>query len=427
MKKYSSGSLCGFWQGKTCLIVGFAIPLALPTLAESNDTVQRPIIDFAKRYGQTIGYYTTASYPGDPRELDRFGDAVIHGVTYAQMGGENEVTLVLFSVGQQLQVRAYVLLWGEFEPLENLQPLFKRLIHDGAVVDLSSLQQALASPRLPLDLTLMYEPTQVWSFDVLDHTQGTLVGFYDRWEQPLPLAAGLTSRVYYYKKTFATPSTAIITATYRRLPGVAGRFALLRLAEETEPIRFTGSEEGLALGYGEPNAYRVSQVYRGFYTRGRREGEWLLSDYGYFAQGNYTQGVRQGEWMEVLDSLTYRGRYQDDRREGEWLYWTQEDQPPRSGYETYRAGRLNGISEFCRGREVLGRVLYQDAQLKPVRRESSRAIKSASAGCRYPHVVPQQTSFAGGAAELDYHDWSSSPMSPAPDPHDSQRSDKRLQ
>ncbi|MGE7960404.1 hypothetical protein ACQKQA_28380 [Pseudomonas sp. NPDC089530] len=316
-------------------------------LAESQATLA-----FIKRGGSVKGYYSVDPDESQPQLLDDFGNATIESVFNIALDSESPTRLVLFK--QRGQYRLYAYRYDENEQrylrLEKLQPALERITKDRKKLDAPTVKQALRQ-LTPLNYSFFYEDSGIDEFNQLDHSAGTLVGYFDQSGQPITANPPGTDQ-YSYKKTFAEKDGRFLTASYWRgeAPAPQGEpllysYRASRIAWETEPQRFTGSEDGPYLEYSNSGAVAA----QGAYAQGQRTGEWGIGDpQGSWSQGRYIEGKRQGKWSLSNEREGYlmTGEYQDDLREGRWeLSYGEGGEPTVTGFQTYVHGTLNGPSE----------------------------------------------------------------------------------
>ncbi|MGY1451295.1 hypothetical protein ACW582_29555 [Pseudomonas chlororaphis] len=337
---FGSTQAAPFYAGKS-----LAHPL-ITGLAESSATLA-----FIKQGGGVKGYYSVDPDESQPQLLDDFGDATIESVFNIALDDESLTRLVLFKQRGQYRVHAYRYNESDhlYQRLEKLQPALERIAKDHKKLDAPTVKQALRQ-LTPLNYSYFYEDSGIEEFDRLDHSAGTLVGYFDQNGQPIT-AHPPGAEQYSYKKTFAEKDGRFLTATYWRgeTPALEGEpllynYRASRIAWETEPRRFTGSEDGACVEYSDSGGAVAAQ---GAYAHGQRTGEWSFSnpDDGW-THGRYVDGKRQGQWTETYRWQSVTGEYRDDLREGRWvLSYDEGGESAVTGFQTYVHGVLNGPSE----------------------------------------------------------------------------------
>lgn len=332
-------------------------------LAESSATLA-----FIKQGGGVKGYYSIDPDESQPQLLDDFGDATIESVFNVALDDESLTRLVLFKQRGQYRVHAYRYNEDDrlYQRLENLQPALDRIAKDRKKLDAPTVKQALRQ-LTPLNYSYFYEDSGFDEFNQLDHSAGTLVGYFDQNGQPIT-ASPPGAEQYSYKKTFAEKDGRFLTATYWRgeTPALEGEpllynYRASRIAWETEPQRFTGSEDGACVEYSNSSRAVAAQ---GTYAHGQRTGKWGIGGpHNSWSQGRYIDGKRQGQWSLSNESEGYfmTGEYRDNLREGRWTINLVESEIPESGgFVTYARDLRNGPSEVREGGVVVERGDYLD-------------------------------------------------------------------
>ncbi|AZD52277.1 hypothetical protein C4K19_0461 [Pseudomonas chlororaphis subsp. aurantiaca] len=337
---FGSTQAAPFYADKT-----LAHPL-ITGLAESSATLA-----FIKQAGSVKGYYSVDPDESQPQLLDDFGDATIESVFNIALDNESLTRLVLFKQRGQYRVHAYRYDENDrlYRRLEKLQPALERIAKDRKKLDAPTVKQALRQ-LTPLNYSVFYEDSGIDEFDQLDHSAGTLVGYFDANGQPIT-ANPPGADQYRYKKTFVEKDGRFLTATYWRgeAPALEGEpllynYRASHIAWETEPQRFTGSEDG---AYVEYSSFGGAVIAQGAYAHGQRTGEWSFSnpDDGW-THGRFVDGKRQGQWTESYGWQTATGEYRDDLREGRWvLSYDEGGESAVTGFQTYVQGVLDGPSE----------------------------------------------------------------------------------
>ncbi|MEK1914017.1 MAG: hypothetical protein AAAB21_28055 [Pseudomonas chlororaphis] len=353
---FGSTQAAPFYADKT-----LAHPL-ITGLAESSATLA-----FIKQGGGVKGYYSVDPDERQPQLLDDFGDATIESVFNIALDDESLTRLVLFKQRSQYHVHAYRYDENDhlYRRLEKLQPALERIAKDRKKLDAPTVKQALRQ-LTPLNYSVFYEDSGFDEFNQIDHSAGTLVGYFDQNGQPIT-ASPPGADQYSYKKTFAEKDGRFLTATYWRgeAPALEGEpllynYRASRIAWETEPRRFTGSEDGPSVAYSNSGAVAA----QGAYAKGRRTGEWgIAGPHNIWSQGRYIDGKRQGQWSLANESEGYfmTGEYRDDLREGRWAINLAESEiPENGGFVTFARDLRNGPSEEREDGVVVERGDYLD-------------------------------------------------------------------
>ncbi|MFA6072439.1 MAG: hypothetical protein WC810_28075, partial [Janthinobacterium sp.] len=172
-----------FYEGKS---------LAHPAINASQDSGAD--VAFLKEKEGVNGYYCECkSSSAKPILLDQFGNAVIRSVFYASLDKETDDSvqsmLVLFRQGDKNGLRAYRYhrSSGKYRRLDGLQPALNRIVAQGAAPNAGQVKAALAK-LAPMDYSVARGKSGNADFDAIDHTQGTIVGYYS--DDGKPVAAG---------------------------------------------------------------------------------------------------------------------------------------------------------------------------------------------------------------------------------------------
>lgn len=328
-----------FYDGKS-----LAHPL-IQGLQESSATLA-----FIKEAGGVKGYYCLCDSGNEqPQLLDDFGAASIESVFLMPLDSEVPTRFVLFRQQAQYKVHAYKYDANDhlYSRVNGLQKALDRMTAGQKNLDALAIKKALAK-LTPLNYRFYYEESGIPEFDQLDLTQGTLVGYFDERTQPLGITSPGTGQ-HYYKKTFQEKDGRFLTATFWR--GIDTsindgsrtlyNYQVSRMAWETNPATFSGSEDGASVAY---NFGAITA--QGAYSHGARTGNWSFTNgFQYSSGGTYVDGKRQGQWTETIDGQTHTGEYQNDLREGRWVLSSEEGESDVSGFSTYIHDKLNGPSE----------------------------------------------------------------------------------
>lgn len=328
-----------FYEGK---------PLAHAVIVASQDSGLD--IVFLKEAGGVNAYYCECAKAGaKPQRLDQFGNAVIRSVFYAPLDRKPETStlLVLFRLDGKQGLRAYRHdhSSGKYVRLLALQPALDRIVAPTATPNAGQVKAALAKLS-PLDYSVVRGKSGNADFDAIDHTQGTVVGFYDNQGRPVDAASKDTIT---YKKTFSRQGERYLTASYTLYgDGDAGELPNYRLWQvgwETAPQQFAGSAEGPSVIYSL-SWDDGSVVERGEYAHGKRTGVWTRSGlHEGSARGAYVNGLPDGPWHIEEPKQTEDGVYRAGKREGRWTVVNYADQDEVTGFDTYAGGQLNGPHE----------------------------------------------------------------------------------
>lgn len=341
-----------FYEGK---------PLAHPAIAASRDSGAD--IAFLKEKDGVNGYYCEcAAQRPKTLLLDQFGHAVIRSVFYASLDRDanRQTMLVLFRRDGKNGLRAYRhdKSSGKYERLDELQAALDRIAAASASPNAGTVKAAL-SQLAPRDYSVKRGKSGNADFDAVDHTQGTLVGYYSG--DGNPVAAGDKDAIS-YKKTFRKKGTLFLTASYTLYSdagaGELPNYRLWRMTWESAPQQFTGSEDGPAIFYSL--AWDDgSVVERGQYAQGRREGLWTREGlHEGMEKGRYANGLREGVWHLESPKQVEDGQYRAGKREGRWTVVNYADQDEVTGYDTYAGDQLNGPSERLMKGKVQARGSY---------------------------------------------------------------------
>lgn len=341
-----------FYEGK---------PLAHPVIEASQDSGLDII--FLKAAGGVNGWYCECDKASSkPQPLDKFGNAVIRSVFYAPLDRKPEMStlLVLFRSDGEQGLRAYRHdhSSGKYVRLASLQPALDRIVAQTATPDAGQVKAALGKLS-PMDYSVARGKSGNADFDAIDHTHGTVVGFFDNQGHPVDAAS---KDAISYKKTFRKKGALFLTASYTLYgDGDAGELPNYRLWQvgwETAPQQFTGSMQGpsviYSLAWDDGSA-----VERGEYLNGKRTGMWTRSGmHEGSAKGAYVNGLPDGRWHIGEPKQTEDGVYSAGKREGRWTVINYADEDEVTGFDTYAGGQLNGSSERSMGGKLQARGNY---------------------------------------------------------------------
>ncbi|WP_440973826.1 toxin-antitoxin system YwqK family antitoxin [Pseudomonas koreensis] len=330
-----------FYENKT-----LAHPL-IQGLQESSATLA-----FIKEAGGVKGYYCVCDTPeASPQLLDDYGQATIESVFLMSLDSEDPTRFVLFRQNDRYKVYAYKYdaIDHLYSRITRLQSALDRITEGQKHLDALTIKKAL-SRITPLNYRLDYEASGVPEFDQIDFSQGKLVGYYGQYYDPLPDPTP-DAEPYFFKKTYQEKDGRFLTVTFWRWLDatlVEGNrtlynYRVRRIAWETDPAKFTGSEDGQSVSYDSG-----SISAQGAYNQGVRIGAWSISkDEKYSESGSFAEGKREGQWTIYQDGQTLDGEYHNDLREGRWQLSNYDEMEwVASGFQTYAHGQLNGPSEL---------------------------------------------------------------------------------
>ena len=351
-----------FYQGKQ---------LAHPVIAGSQDSGAD--LAFLKEADGVNGYYclcTGADGKPDnhanakPRQLDHFGQADIRSVFYAALdrdtAPEHQTMLVLLRVAGKPALRAYRFHHGSgaYRRLADLQPALDRIAAAGGALNAARVRTALAQ-LAPLDYSVARGQSGNADFDAIDHTAGSVMGYYTRDGQR---AATGSKEAAIYKKVFKKQGQRFLTASYTldsdMGAGELPNFRLWQLTWETAPQEFDGNAQGPSVLYSlawDDN----SVVERGQYTAGKRSGMWVRSGiHEGESKGAYVDGLPEGRWQYSGPRYSEDGVYRKGQREGRWNVINYDGEDAVTGFDTFAGGQLNGPTERTMGDKLLSRGSY---------------------------------------------------------------------
>lgn len=322
-------------------------PLAHPVVKGSQDSGAD--IAFIKEAGGVAAYYC-ACQQGDSKQrtLDQFGKADVRSVFYAQLDRDPEryTLMVLLRRDGKPVVRAYRYqeTTRQYVYLKDLQPALDRIAQAGNAVNASQVKAAL-SQLAPFDYSVSRGKSGNPDFDAIDHTQGTLVGYYDL--RGKPVAASSKSAMT-YKKTFRQQGRRFLTASYTQDSDVAGELPNYRLWQVTwegAPQEFSGTEHGPAVIYSRA-LDDGSVIERGEYVNGKRHGLWLRKGVREGeVRGKYVNGLPEGPWHFADARSTEDGEYRAGKRQGRWTMTRFDGDQQITSFDTYDNDQLNGPHE----------------------------------------------------------------------------------
>jgi len=347
-------------------------PLAHPIISSSQDSGAD--IAFLKEAGGVTAYYCactsadgTPNTNATPQKLDSFGAAEIRSVFYASLDRnpdpEHQTMVVLLRAGGKSVLRAYRYhdSSGTYRRLTALQPALDRIAAGAGPLNAGKVKTALGQ-LAPLDYSVPRSTSGTSGnadFDTIDHTAGTLLGYYTLEGQPV---AADSKNAAIYKKTFKKQGQRFLTASYTLYSDIGAgelpNYRLWQLTWETAPQEFTGSAEGPSVIYSlawDDN----SVVEYGNYAKGQRQGMWVRSGmHEGEAKGAYVNGLPDGPWHYEGRRYSEDGVYRAGKREGRWTVTNYAAEDDVSGFDTYAGGQLNGLHERTMGGKLLARGNY---------------------------------------------------------------------
>ncbi|MFZ4878734.1 hypothetical protein ACL9RI_26920 [Janthinobacterium sp. Mn2066] len=351
-----------FYQGKT---------LAHPAIDASQDSGAD--IAFIKGKDGVNGYYCECRSSGSKTMLlDQFGTAVIRSVFYAPLDRESErsvqTMLVLLRQGDRNALRAYRFdrNSGKYRRLDDLQPALDRIAAQSASPNAGQVKAALAK-LAPMDYSVTRGKSGNPEFDAIDHTQGSIVGYYD--DEGKQVAADDRHAVS-YKKSFQKKGDLYLSASYTLYgdieAGTLPNYRLYQVTWEAAPQQYTGSEDGPAVIYSQ--AWDDgSAIERGRFRKGKREGLWVREGlHEGKTKGSYVDGLPEGPWHIESSRQIEDGNYRNGKREGRWNIVNYAGEDETTGYDTYVADQLNGPSERSMGGKLLLRGSYADGKYQGI-------------------------------------------------------------
>lgn len=335
--------------------------LAHPVIKSSQDSGLD--IVFVKDADGVNGYYCACAN-AKPVKLDGFGNAEIRSVFYASLdrdpAPEHQTMLVLLRTAGKPALRAYRYhdSSGKYRRLAGLQPALDRIAAAGGALNAAKVRSALEQ-LAPFDYSVARGVSGNADFDAIDHTAGTIMGYYTLEGQP---AAAGDKHAAIYKKVFKKQGQRFLTASYTLYSDIGAgelpNYRLWQLSWETAPQEFTGSAEGPSVIYSlawDDN----SVVEYGSYAKGKRHGMWVRSGlHEGEAKGAYVNGLPDGPWHYAGRRYSEDGVYRAGKREGRWTVTNYAAEDDVTGFDTYAGGQLNGPQERTMGGKLLSRGSY---------------------------------------------------------------------
>ncbi|MFW9079144.1 toxin-antitoxin system YwqK family antitoxin [Pseudomonas sp. P2757] len=365
------------WLWLFALTLGIGCSTVSATEFYANKSLAHPLIQGLQESAATLafireddrvkGYYCVCDSPvAEPHLLDDFGAASIESVFLMSLDSEDPTRFVLFRQNGLYKIYAYKYNDNDrlYSRVANLQSALDRITAGQKHLDALTVKKALGRIT-PLNYRFYYEETGVPEFDQIDFSQGTLVGYYGQYYDPLSDPTP-DAQPYFFKKTYQEKDGRFLTVTFWRwldTTRVEGdrtlyNYTVSRIAWETAPAQFTGSEDGKSVSF-----YDGEIASRGTYQHGARIGEWYFAkENNYSESGSYVNGVREGKWTEFHDAQYAQGDYRNGLREGRWTLANYDEMDwVATGFETYSHGKLNGPSERTVG-GVTERGNYRDGE-----------------------------------------------------------------
>ena len=350
------------WLWALALMAGLTSQAVNAAEFYENNTLAHPLIQslqessatlaFIKEAGGVKGYYCVCDAPeASPQLLDDYGQATIESVFLMSLDSEDPTRFVLFRQNDRYKIYAYKYDANDhlYSRTTRLQSALDRITQGQKHLDALTIKKAL-SRITPLNYRLDYEASGVPEFDQIDFSQGKLVGYYGQYYDPLPDPTP-DAEPYFFKKTYQEKDGRFLTVTFWRwldatlIEGnrTLYNYRVRRIAWETDPAKFTGSEDGQSVSYDSG-----SISAQGAYKQGVRIGAWSFSkDEKYSESGPFAEGKREGQWTIYQDGQTLDGEYHNDLREGRWQLSNYDEMEwVASGFQTYAHGQLNGPSEL---------------------------------------------------------------------------------
>jgi antitoxin component YwqK of YwqJK toxin-antitoxin module len=333
-----------------------AKPLAHPLIENSQES--GATLAFIHEAEGVVGYSCLCDSPdGAPHVLDRYGDASVESVLYASLDSDLQTLVVLSRAKGQYALHGYrfVPSTGTYRRLETLQPALDRIAANRKILNAAIVQKALGALP-PYAYGAVVPVTGIAEFDTLNPADGTLVGYFG--VDGVPASAGQPAEDPHrdtYKKTFQQREGRWLTVTYERVPSqdedVGAAYSVSRMAWETRPQLYRGSEDGVGAIMGEGQLWAL-----GSYVQGKKSGQWTeFGPSGDESTGAYVDGLRQGPWLISDRGTVSQGMIVDGFYEGRWTIEGYDDEVPMSGFDTYKHGDFEGPSERVRHGEVIQR------------------------------------------------------------------------
>ena len=334
------------------------------------------VLAFLRENGEVNGYYCQCNGISEKRmNLDKYGKASIAAVFQLDLDSEGETTFVLSrSTGSGaaygLHAYRYESSGGKMLKVAALQATLDAIVRGATSMDEARVRAALARLQL-IDYSIGYVPTGVAEFDAIEHGHGTLVGYFNIDGDLLP-AKPLAAPAFGYKKTYGEKDGHFLTVTYLLGKGWEGgrapSYHVRWINWETQPQRFTGSQDGAAVEY-EVNCCIGSVFARGQYAQGKRTGQWHYEEpLTIRSSGAFVDDRAQGPWTYASGEETTTGQMRNGQRTGRWEVrpgveeWRDEGKGNFHGFDTFARDRLDGPSERRIGDAVHWQGRYVDGK-----------------------------------------------------------------
>lgn len=344
--------------------------LAWPAAVERRD--HGVVLAFLRENGEVNSYFCQCNQGQEKRmNLDRHGKASIEAVFHLDLDSEGQTTFVLTREHGAYRLQAYRFERGIDRMLKvaGLQPALDRIVSGKKAIDEPQIRAALASLQL-IDYSIAYQPTGVAHIDTLDHAQGKLVGYFNIDGDATVPAAGQPA--FAYKKTFDEKDGHFLTVTYVLGQGWQGGHApsyhIRFINRETEPGRFSGSQDGAAFEY-DVGCCAGHVLARGQYARGKRTGAWQYEEpYASRSAGSFVDGKAEGPWTHASAEETTSGQMVNGQRTGRWEVsegveqWRAPGKGIFQGFDTFVKDRLHGPSERRLGGVLQWQGAYADGK-----------------------------------------------------------------
>lgn len=191
------------------------------------------------------------------------------------LDSEGPTTFVLSRVDgiYGLQAWRYSRALDSMSKVTELQAALDAIVADKKTINEAQVRAALASLQL-IDYSVVYHRSGNPQFDTIDHAQGKLVGYFNAEGQPVRQSRGQPA--FAYKKTFQEKDGHFLTVTYVLGFGWQGApapsYHLRFINWETEPSRFSGSQDGPGVEYDTSCCAGELQA-RPVYRHGQRIGQ----------------------------------------------------------------------------------------------------------------------------------------------------------
>jgi hypothetical protein len=297
--------------------------------------------------------------------LDQYGKASIEAVFQLDLDSEGETTLVLSRSAHAYGLHAYRYerSGGKMFKVPTLQPALDAIVRGATTMDEAQVRAALARLQL-IDYSIAYAPSDVAEFDAIEHTHGTLVGYFNIDGELLP-GKPAEAPAFAYKKTYQEKDGHFLTVTYLLGKGWQGSRApsyhVKWITWETQPQRFAASQDGPFIEYDVHGC--VGSVFaRGQYAQGKRTGVWHYEEPDTIrSSGAFVDDKAEGPWTYASGDETTTGQMQRGQRTGRWevnpgvAEWRAADMHSFTGYDHFVKDRLDGPSE----RRIDGVVQWQ--------------------------------------------------------------------